>query len=260
MGMVSPYSHRKHVEGIWAPRLEIDHHSFGGSKTFDRGARGADAFPADFHLPIQVIVGTVRVVMDQPKAFYPRFDGKIRGIAKGGVSPAARERVFFIRVLGVMKQQIRPTAEFHVFCPAQPALVLKTELIVGEEYEGSPSLNDLETVPTVGMIERYRAERQSAHTAIAGFEMRTIAVKVERGSKVGEVHGKIRRLHLVGQIFSDGVLGMRPAAEGEGESVRIGRLKEGKPEQVVPMGMREKEPNLRDLSGLVQQLPEIPQA
>lgn len=53
---------------------------------------------------------------------------------------------------------------------------------------------------------------------------------------------------------------MRPAAEGDGESVRIGRLKKGKPEQVVPVGMREEEPNLRDLLFLIQQLAEIPHA
>jgi hypothetical protein len=138
--------------------------------------------------------------------------------------------------------------------------VLESELIVGEENEGLPPFNDLKTVTTVGMIERYRAERQSAHTAIAGFQVRSITVKVERGSQMREAHREIGRLHLVGQIPSDGVFGMRPAAEGDGESVRIGRLKKGKPEQVVPMGMREEKPKLRDLSFLTQHLAEIPHA
>jgi hypothetical protein len=86
------------------PGLKFNEHSFGGCKTFDRTVCQADSLPAEFNLPAQVVVATVRIVMEEAKGFDTRFNGYICGVDKCGVTPASSEFVFLVRILGIMEQ------------------------------------------------------------------------------------------------------------------------------------------------------------
>jgi hypothetical protein len=128
-----------------------------------------------------------------------------------------------------MNQQVHTLAEFYVFRSTEPSLVLKIQFIIGEKYKGLALLYEFVTIAAVGVTERYRADLQSVQVTIAGFHVWTLTAKIEFCPQEVEVYGEKRCLHLVGEILSYGILSMRTAAEGDGEGVRIGRLKKGKP-------------------------------
>ena len=92
-------------------QLKLELHPLGDRKTTHRTSCQADAIPAAFYLPVQVIVAAVRVVMEEAEPTHSGFDGKIRGIGEGGVAPPASMFVFLLRVLGIVKQQVRASAE-----------------------------------------------------------------------------------------------------------------------------------------------------
>ena len=173
------------------------------------------------------------------------------------MAPPASEFVFFLCELGVMEQQVRILAEIYVLRSTQPPLVLEPQFIISEKYKGLALLDEFVTISAVRVIERYRADLESVQMTIAGFHVWTLTVKIEFGPQEVEVYGEKRRLHLVGEILSYGILSMRTAAEGDGEGVRIGWLKKRKPNEVVPMRMSEEKPNLMDLFFLGQSLTEI---
>ena len=145
------------------------------------------------------------------------------------MAPPASEFVFFLCELGVMEQQVRILAEFYVLRSTQPPLVLEIQFIISEEYKGLALLYEFVTVAAVWVTERYRADFESVQVTIAGFHVWTLTAKIEFGLQEFKVYREIRCLHLVGEIFSYGILSMRTAAEGDGEGVRIGWLKKRKP-------------------------------
>jgi hypothetical protein len=128
-----------------------------------------------------------------------------------------------------MNQQVHTLAEFYVFRSTEPSLVLKIQFIIGEKYKGLALLYEFVTIAAVGVTERYRADLQSVQVTIAGFHVWTLTPKIEFGPQEIKVYREKRRLHLVGKILSYRILSMRTAAKGDGEGVRIGRLKKGKP-------------------------------
>jgi alpha-acetolactate decarboxylase len=81
-----------------------------------------------------------------------------------------------------------------------------------------------------------------------------VAVIFKFGLQEIKVHGEIRGLHLVSEILSYGILGMGTAAEGDGETVKIGRPKKRKPNQVIPVGMGEEKSNTCNIFFLSQSL------
>jgi hypothetical protein len=135
--------------------------------------------------------------------------------------------------------------------------MLETQFIISEKYKGLAPLYEFVTIAAVGVIERHRTDLQFVQVTIAGFHVWTLTAKIEFGLQEFEVHGEKRRLHLVGEIFSYGVLSMWTAAEGDGEGVRIGRLEKRKPKKVVPVGMSEEKPDLSNIFFLRQSLTEI---
>ena len=173
------------------------------------------------------------------------------------MAPPASEFVFFLCELGVMEQQVRILAEIYVLRSTQPPLVLEPQFIISEKYKCLALLYEFITIAAVRVIERYRADLESVQVTIAGFHVWTLTVKIEFGPQEVKVYGEKRRLHLVGEILSYGILSMRTAAEGDGEGVRIGWLKKRKPNEVVPMRMSEEKPNLSDLFFLEQSFTEI---
>ena len=156
-----------------------------------------------------------------------------------------------------MEQQVCIPAEIYVLHSTQPSLVLEPQFIISEKYKGLALLYEFVTIAAVRVIERYRADFESVQVTIAGFHVRTLTAKIEFGPQEVKVYGEKRRLHLVGEILSYGILSMRAAAEGDGEGVRIGWLKKRKPNEVVPMRMSEEKPNLSDIFFLGQSLTEI---
>jgi hypothetical protein len=108
--------------------------------------------------------------------------------------------------------------------------VLEIQFIVSEKYEGLALLYEFVTIAAVGVTERYRADLESVQVTVAGFHVWTLTAKIEFGSQEVKVNGEKRRLHLVGEILSYGILSMRTAAEGDGEGVRIGWLKKREPD------------------------------
>lgn len=194
-------------------QLQLDQHSFGSRQTFHWAVRKTDSFPAELQLPVEVIVGTVRVVMDQTETAYARFDGKVRGIGKGGVTPAAGHLILIFRVLGIMKQQIRTPAEIHVLISVQPAWVLETQFVICEIDEGLALLDEFVAVPAIGVTERNRADLKSVQAAIAGFPVRTFTAEFEVGLQKLEVHREERGFHLLGEAAFQEALSMWTAAQ-----------------------------------------------
>ena len=56
-------------------QLKVNLHSFGGRETFGHSALPLDSLLAEFNLPAQIVVGTIRVMMKEAKAFDTCFDG-----------------------------------------------------------------------------------------------------------------------------------------------------------------------------------------
>jgi hypothetical protein len=75
-------------------------------------------------------------MMKETKASYICFDGQVRGVLKGGVTPATSEFVFFFCVLGVMNQQVRTPAKLYVLPSAQASLVLEIQFIISKKDKG----------------------------------------------------------------------------------------------------------------------------
>ena len=196
-------------------------------------------------------------MMKETEAFDTRFDGQVHCVTQGRVAPPASEFVFFLCVLGVMDKQVCTLAEFYVFPSTHPSIVLETQFIICEKYKGLTLLDEFVTIASVGMTERYRADLESVQVAMAGFPVRTLTAKIEFCPQEVKVYGEKRRLHLVGEKLSYGILSMRTAAESDGERIRIGRLKKRKPSEVVPMRMSEEKPNLSDIFFQGQCLTEI---
>jgi hypothetical protein len=156
-----------------------------------------------------------------------------------------------------MEQQVRTLAEIYVLRSTWPPLVLEPQFIISEKYKDLALLYEFVTIAAVRVIERYRADFEPVQVTIAGFHVWTLTAKIEFGPQEVKVYREKRRLHLVGEILSYGILSMRTAAEGEGEGVRIGWLKKRKSDEVVPMRMSEEKPNLSDLFFLEQSFTEI---
>jgi hypothetical protein len=173
------------------------------------------------------------------------------------MAPPASGFVFSLCELGIMDEQVRTLTEFYVFPPTQSPFVLEIQFIISEKYEGFALLDEFVTVAAVGVTKRYRADLESIQVTIAGLHVWTLTAKIEFRPQKVKVYGKKRRLHLVGEILSYGILSMRPAAEGDGEGVRIGWLKEREPCEVVPMRVSEEKTNLSDIFFLRKSLTEI---
>jgi len=56
-------------------KLKVDLHSFSSRETFGHFTFSLDSLLAEFNLPSQIIVGPIRVMMKETKAFDTRFDG-----------------------------------------------------------------------------------------------------------------------------------------------------------------------------------------
>ena len=188
--------------------LKVNLHSFGSCETFDRAGLPVDSFPAEFNLTAYLVVGMVWVVMKETQAFYTCFDGQVRGLANGGVTPATSEFVLFFCELRVMKQQVRTLAEFYVLPSAQPSLVREIQFIISKKYKGLIPLYEFVAIAAIGVTERYWADLQSVQAAIAGFHIGTLTLKIKFGPQEVKVHGEIGCLHLMSEILSDGILGM----------------------------------------------------
>ncbi len=251
---------RHGIDRQFMPHLEVNHHSFSGCKTSDVAARSTDSFLAEFNLSVQIVVRTVRVVMDETEAFDPCFDSKVRDVVKRGVTPAMRLFVFLVRILGVMQQQVRPPTEFGILDAPQPTLMLETEFIVGKKDKDFTPFHEFVAIAAIGVTERNRADLQSVETAITRLPVRTFAAKIEFGFKEVEVHGEIRCLHLVREEPSDGILGMGAAAQGDRGAAGIGWLKKRKTNQMVPMRMSEEKTNLDSFLFLTQVLTKVSQS
>ena len=170
----------KEGENLWTlERLQLNRPPLVGRVTLKRAACRADAFPAPLDLPVQVFVGAVRVVVEKTEAFDARFNGQVHSLAEGRVAPAAGERVFLVRVLGVMKQQVRAPAILHVLLPGQPSLVPISQFIVREEHETLALLHEFVPIAAVGVIERHLADPQPMTEAIPVSFVRPIAPKLE---------------------------------------------------------------------------------
>ncbi len=70
--------------------------------------------------------------------------------------------------------------------------------------------------------------------------------EVERRFQRAEVDGEIRRLHLMREILPDRLLCTRAAADCDGEVRSVGRSKERKTDDMIPVGMSEKEGEMRN--------------
>ena len=189
-------------------QLKVNLHSFSSRETFGLSALLVNSLLAEFNLPAQIVVGTIRVVMKETKTFDTRFDGQVHCIAKGGVAPPTSEFVFFLRVLGVIDQQLCIPAEIYVLRSTQPPLVLETQFIVSEKYKGLAPLYEFIAIAAIGVIERHRADLQFVQVTIAGFHVWTLTVKIEFGLQELKVYREIWCLHLVGEILSYGILSM----------------------------------------------------
>ena len=183
-------------------QLQLDFHSLGNRLTRHFAARRADSFPAEFHLPVQVIVATVRVVMEQTQAAYPRLHGQVCGIGKRGMAPAAGPLILLFGILGVVKQHVRPSAKVYVLFSPQPSWMPEAKLIVRKVYESLSPLNELVAVSTIRVIQCYRADLQSVQAAVAGLPMRALATELEMGLQELEVNRKEGGLHLFGKAAS----------------------------------------------------------
>ncbi len=91
-------------------QLKVNLHSFGSRETLGHSALPLDSLQAEFNLPSQIVVGSIRIMMKETEGFDTRFDGQVRCAAKGGVAPPASGFVFFLCELGVMDQQVRTPA------------------------------------------------------------------------------------------------------------------------------------------------------
>jgi hypothetical protein len=56
-------------------QLKVNLHSFSSRETFGHSALPKDSLLTQFNLPAQIAVGSIRVMMEETKAFDPRFDG-----------------------------------------------------------------------------------------------------------------------------------------------------------------------------------------
>jgi hypothetical protein len=56
-------------------QLKVNLHSFSSRETLGHSALPLDSLLAEFNLPAQIVVGTIRVMMKETKAFDTRFDG-----------------------------------------------------------------------------------------------------------------------------------------------------------------------------------------
>jgi len=73
------------ISRIWVKRhsyrllvmsqLNVNLHSFSGRETFGHSTLPLDSLLAEFNLPTQIVVGTIRVMMKETKGFDTRFDG-----------------------------------------------------------------------------------------------------------------------------------------------------------------------------------------
>jgi len=54
---------------------KVNLHSFSSRETFGHSALPLDSLLAEFNLPAQIVVGTIRVMVKETKAFDTRFDG-----------------------------------------------------------------------------------------------------------------------------------------------------------------------------------------
>ena len=56
-------------------QLKVNLHSFSSRETFRSSALLLNSFLAEFNLPAQIVVRTIRVMVKETKAFDTRFDG-----------------------------------------------------------------------------------------------------------------------------------------------------------------------------------------
>ena len=56
-------------------QLKVNLHSFSSRETLGHSALPLDSLLAEFNLPAQIVVGTIRVMMKETKAFDTRFGG-----------------------------------------------------------------------------------------------------------------------------------------------------------------------------------------
>jgi hypothetical protein len=78
---------------------------------------------------------------------------------------------------------------------------------------------------------------------MARFHVGTCATKIKFGPQDVKVNGEVGCLHLMVEITSYGILSMRAAAERYREKLRIGRLKKGETNEMVPVRMGEEKTN-----------------
>jgi hypothetical protein len=95
---------------------------------------------------------------------------------------------------------------------------------------------------------------------MARFHVGTFAAKIKFGSQEAKVDGEIGCLHLMVEIPSYGILSMWTAADADREQLRIGRLKKGKTNQMVPVSMSEEQTHLSNIFSLRQGPAEIAQS
>jgi len=56
-------------------KLKVNLHSFSSRETFCHSALPGDSLLTEFNLPAQIVVGTIRVMMKETKAFDTCFNG-----------------------------------------------------------------------------------------------------------------------------------------------------------------------------------------
>ena len=56
-------------------QLKVNLHPFSSRETFGPSTLPVDLLLAEFNLPAQIVVGTIRVMVKETKAFDTRFDG-----------------------------------------------------------------------------------------------------------------------------------------------------------------------------------------
>jgi len=106
-----------------------------------------------------------------------------------------------------------------------PPSCWKSSSFISEKYKSFTILDEFVTIAAVGVTQRYRADLESVQVTIARFHIWTLTAKIEFGPQEVKVYRKKRCFHLVRKVLSYGILSMRTAAEGDGESVRVGWLK-----------------------------------
>jgi hypothetical protein len=120
------------------------------------------------------------------------------------MTPAAVLLVFRVRVLGVVKEQIRTATKSDKLGEAGAIPVVKPQFVVRQEDEGLAIFMEFEAETAVWMVQRDRpANRPVIHRPdLSCARPAAFATELNLRPQLVKRHWKERRLHLAPQVFA----------------------------------------------------------